>query len=1293
MKQAMSKRILCLFLALIMSLGLLPMGVLAEGLTPPETVTIYFTMSIKGALQLSKNGTDGLARLPMEIPVGTTVVEALKEAHRQHYVTGESGYTESGGYFSKFWGVTTYNSGYLINGTMAEPTAVLSAGDALEAFIYQNTSDLYTRFNKQELTLATNQTTELTLLYNTISGSVWPSGMMGGESATLPLSGASILTDKGIASHIPSDRSNAWLTDANGKVSVSFDNPGTYYLSAAKENATLIPAIFKITVEDQATLDKAVSDDKAALNFDSIKGANTASNAVTQALVLPTSGQGGKTAIRWASDKTNFIKNDGTVLRPAARSIAEQVTLTATISYGLITDTKTILVTVPAFTPEEVTAENNFLQAVSDALTFDTIRKANLRSDEVTTDLIKPQAAIKSGDAITFQTAAAAPHVGASITWSSSNPPVISNDLMVTRQAEDVPLSLTATMTSPRFSNCPDVRPLPKTFSLTVPATDIALLLDNTAAYYAQKPAAWWGSASNGSWWLSLAMQAYGASTGGSKNVLSPEAKQTFANRTIAAISAGNASASELAKLLSTGINGLCAMGCDPTSLWTVNKTKLDPVSMLETIKLEDAKKDSYYYFTAPYVLVALQQGNFGSASQEEAHVTYLLEELKKPQAYIDSCAMMLHGLSYYYQKLEVKTAVDKAISDLALKQGDNGSYGNANSDAMVILALSQLGIRADSDAQFIKHGNSLLDGLLRYKASSNDGFALAGSTARNEYATQQGFLALIAASEVISTGTAYDAFSCTALPKSPAYANGSGSAETPSSPPVENKDLTVSLSVKVGNQTWLPSTAVTLKEGASVYHALTRVLADAGFSSEGAETGYVKSITNSGGTKLSEYAQGPNSGWLYKVNGRLPDTDLISCKVSNRDQIVWYFTNDWTKDEAASQVGSGGVTPTPVPPTSDTIETVTPSTTVSNGTATATVSTVEAKLALESVKKNKGTELVIAPVITGDVNTVAVSLPKDTLAALATDTKAALTVKSDVASISLSTAALSTISAESGSNVSISAEKADASKMSKANQALVGDHPVYHFSVTVGSTAVTDFKGAVTVALPYTLKAGEEPQKLTIYYIDPAGKATEMPGVRYDSATKSITFETTHFSTFAVAYDESKLVFTDVSPRDWFYPAVKFTLANKLFLGTSDQTFSPKAEMSRAMLFTVLHRMSGTIPEQAAEPWYSAGMAWAKTAGISDATNPNGSITREQLVTMLYRYASFKGYDASKTAELSSYSDGREVSSWAQKAMAWAVGEGLITGRTSTTLAPQGSATRAEVALIIQRFMACVLS
>ena len=164
---------------------------------------------------------------------------------------------------------------------------------------------------------------------------------------------------------------------------------------------------------------------------------------------------------------------------------------------------------------------------------------------------------------------------------------------------------------------------------------------------------------------------------------------------------------------------------------------------------------------------------------------------------------------------------------------------------------------------------------------------------------------------------------------------------------------------------------------------------------------------------------------------------------------------------------------------------------------------------------------------------------------------------------------------------------------------------------------------------------------------------------------------------------DASK--FVDVSRSDWFYNAVQYALENGLMNGTSASEFSPNAATTRGMIVTILARGEGVNTN--GTPWYGEGQKWAMQNGISDGTNMPGVITREQLATILYRYAKLKGYDTSKSASLDSFPDAGSVSSYAVDAMQWAVAEGLITGM-SGKLNPQGSATRAQAATILMRFM-----
>lgn len=157
---------------------------------------------------------------------------------------------------------------------------------------------------------------------------------------------------------------------------------------------------------------------------------------------------------------------------------------------------------------------------------------------------------------------------------------------------------------------------------------------------------------------------------------------------------------------------------------------------------------------------------------------------------------------------------------------------------------------------------------------------------------------------------------------------------------------------------------------------------------------------------------------------------------------------------------------------------------------------------------------------------------------------------------------------------------------------------------------------------------------------------------------------------------------FKDVPQNSWFASAVQYVTSNSLMNGTSTNAFSPSATMSRGMLMTVLARYAGESTE-GGTVWYEKGMNWAKNKGISDGSAPNRNITREQLAAMLYRYAG----EPDGAADLSAYADAGSVSAYAEKAVQWCVKNGILTGKTSSSLAPKATATRAECAAMLQRF------
>lgn len=164
---------------------------------------------------------------------------------------------------------------------------------------------------------------------------------------------------------------------------------------------------------------------------------------------------------------------------------------------------------------------------------------------------------------------------------------------------------------------------------------------------------------------------------------------------------------------------------------------------------------------------------------------------------------------------------------------------------------------------------------------------------------------------------------------------------------------------------------------------------------------------------------------------------------------------------------------------------------------------------------------------------------------------------------------------------------------------------------------------------------------------------------------------------------------FADVADTFWGTDAVAFVSSRELFNGTSASDFSPNTAMDRAMIVTVLARLDG-VDTTAGSTWYEAGAQWAVSSGISDGSGLDQNLTREQLATMLYRYAQYKGCDVSvgENTNILSYSDVSSVSEYAMEAMQWACGAGIISGKDGL-LDPAGNATRAEVATMLMRFVA----
>jgi hypothetical protein len=331
--------------------------------------------------------------------------------------------------------------------------------------------------------------------------------------------------------------------------------------------------------------------------------------------------------------------------------------------------------------------------------------------------------------------------------------------------------------------------------------------------------------------------------------------------------------------------------------------------------------------------------------------------------------------------------------------------------------------------------------------------------------------------------------------------------------------------------------------------------------------------------------------------------------------------------------------------------------------------------------------------------NTTTFNIPKAALGLPANGGTDAFKVSAADASISFDKGALSTIMDAAG-DIKITATKIDTANLSEETKQLVGDRPVFDFSVTSGNKTVSKFGGTVTVSVPYTPKAGEDPNAIVIYYINAEGKPEMVSNCAYDPATGTITFTTDHFSKYAVGYN--KVNFSDVAENAWYGDAVSFVAARDITTGTGNGNFSPTEKLTRGQFLVMVMRAYGIEAETASNDnfsdagntYYTGYLAAAKSLGITDGIGnnmfaPEKEITRQEMFTLLYNTLDSIGELPAGTTgtSLTSYRDADKIASWAKDAMTLFVGTGTVSG-SGDQLNPSGTTNRAEMAQVLYNLL-----
>lgn len=406
--------------------------------------------------------------------------------------------------------------------------------------------------------------------------------------------------------------------------------------------------------------------------------------------------------------------------------------------------------------------------------------------------------------------------------------------------------------------------------------------------------------------WSAMDMAAYGQLAGKTAR-LTDAARQNIMDLLIAEASgttdAGARSRIELV---------LRALGVDSAELYPQGSSKaVNNGALLKTMDMS-----SVTVWAAPYVLLANMQGGVKLTDQQ---IETLIATIAAAEsngilgssyggAYYadpDTTGAAMAALSAYTDRSSAKTLLDKLVQGAANHVAGAGYYSNANSDAMLIIGFIAAGV--DPETVLCASGITLVEDMLRYANDANNGFLYAGED--NALATEQGFRALVALAQFRANGgKAYNIYDFSKTAVKPGHATGSGEPDVPVNPPEENENITVTVSIRTPAGMWMDGKSVTVKKGSTVYHAFIEALRDSGITQSGAASGYVRSMTK-GGVTYGEFTHGDNSGWLYKVNGVLPNVALTQKKLADGDDILWYYTTDWKQDPDAGAMADQSLT------------------------------------------------------------------------------------------------------------------------------------------------------------------------------------------------------------------------------------------------------------------------------------------------------------------------------------------------------------------------------------------------
>lgn len=527
--------------------------------------------------------------------------------------------------------------------------------------------------------------------------------------------------------------------------------------------------------------------------------------------------------------------------------------------------------------------------------------------------------------------------------------------------------------------------------------------------------------------------------------------------------------------------------------------------------------------------------------------------------------------------------------------------------------------------------------------------------------------------------------------------------------------------------QTWISRQKRTIKENSKVFDLFDQMLGKHHIDykiRDKSSGGYVYSIKSPVENEwLSEFTNGKYSGWMYTVNGVHVPYGLMEYTLSDKDEVVWHYTNDYRSKNVFDVVEK-------------VIPDIKPKVYVKEKIGSIIFDKKLKKELEDNIKKsqeNKKGFVTIDMKTKEELKGIKLSLSKDIISKITKKHNLGFEIVSNLVNIKFDKNAMNILEGKqlnSKSDIVIQSQKiSDINKellsqdenqdvlRLKTIKEKIGDRPVFDFTVLLDNNKIAEYKdGLITMAIPYKLNKlnGENASSLTVYKIGKDGSIVELEDAVYDAKKEEMTFKTNYLSMFGIGEKQNekdtiidtsiKCNFIDVKQDAWYAKAVNELNKRQLINGKSKDEFYPNHNISRAEFVTILANWSkesmneikdSPFEDVKLDDWYCKQISWAYNkkivSGYDKKFKPDNEITRQEMVTILFNYINYnKDIKVLKNNNEIRFNDDNKINNWAKESVKIMANSNIIKGRKQGEFMPNEKATRAEAVQIIYNIITC---